>query len=397
MQPSSPGNRQRAASNQNLKTVLALGFGGSVILHLGLIAGITYWWQPSAEIDEPIEITLVEPVDVEPVPPSPPPIKLKPIPTPISTPVKPISKPIPIAIKPPKPIAAKPTPKSSPIPAKPIAKPTPKSSPIPAKLITKPLSTPIVNPTFPPENPRPIAPPKARRPFKSATFPRKSFTNNSKPPSQTDSSPIPAKSTPSPSLPTTTSHRTPPLTQKTKDNQPPNYPSRTGKNPSEDSNPNDRQGEPPSRDRAVRSLSPGNGDRFNRSNSGEGEGGKQGNQNTSDSGSGKDEGDRSGNSPPSNHPQQGTTSQPSSGGGGLECIQYCQIPKLQDLQDRDGGKDRLRIRIVVDANGLVQEGSIAKSSGNPQIDEIVLKGIKQMQFKPTGKVIKGLIKANILL
>jgi TonB family protein len=83
--------------------------------------------------------------------------------------------------------------------------------------------------------------------------------------------------------------------------------------------------------------------------------------------------------------------------GGLQCIQHCEIPKLRDLQDRDGGKDRLRIRIVIDPNGLVVAATISKSSDNPQIDAVVLEGIKQMQFKPSGKTIKGIVKANILL
>lgn len=86
-----------------------------------------------------------------------------------------------------------------------------------------------------------------------------------------------------------------------------------------------------------------------------------------------------------------------SGTSGLQCVRNCQIARLQDLQDRDGGKDRLRIRIVIDANGVVSAAEIAKSSGNPEIDALVLDGIKQMQFNPSGKTIKGIIKANILL
>jgi TonB family protein len=82
---------------------------------------------------------------------------------------------------------------------------------------------------------------------------------------------------------------------------------------------------------------------------------------------------------------------------GLQCIKNCQIAKLQDLQDSDGGKDRLRIRVSIDANGIVTAAEIAKSSGNPQIDRTVLEGIAQMQFQPSGKPIKGIIRANIFL
>jgi TonB family protein len=94
-----------------------------------------------------------------------------------------------------------------------------------------------------------------------------------------------------------------------------------------------------------------------------------------------------------------TASNSSSGtsGTGLQCIKNCQIARLQDLQDSDGGKDRLRIRVSIDANGVVTAAEIAKSSGNPQIDRTVLEGISQMQFQPSGKPIKGIIRANIFL
>ncbi len=85
------------------------------------------------------------------------------------------------------------------------------------------------------------------------------------------------------------------------------------------------------------------------------------------------------------------------GNAGLQCIKNCQIAKLQDLQDSDGGKDRLRIRVTIDANGIVTAAEIAKSSGNPQIDKTILEGIEQMQFQPSGKPIKGIIRANIFL
>jgi TonB family protein len=73
------------------------------------------------------------------------------------------------------------------------------------------------------------------------------------------------------------------------------------------------------------------------------------------------------------------------------------VPKLRDLQDTDGGKDRLRIKIIIDLNGLVLDASISKTSGNPQIDAAAIEGIRQMQFAPYGKEIKGIVKANILI
>jgi TonB family protein len=94
----------------------------------------------------------------------------------------------------------------------------------------------------------------------------------------------------------------------------------------------------------------------------------------------------------SNNPNTG-----SAGNSRLQCIKNCQIAKLQDLQDSDGGKDRLRIRVTIDANGMVTAAEIAKSSGNPHIDKTVLEGIEHMQFQPSGKPIKGIIRANIFL
>jgi TonB family protein len=50
----------------------------------------------------------------------------------------------------------------------------------------------------------------------------------------------------------------------------------------------------------------------------------------------------------------------------------------------------------IDVNGVLLSAEIAKSSGNLQIDSVVLDGVKQMSFNPTGKIIKAIIKANIL-
>ncbi|WP_310426606.1 TonB family protein [Chamaesiphon sp. VAR_48_metabat_135_sub] len=82
---------------------------------------------------------------------------------------------------------------------------------------------------------------------------------------------------------------------------------------------------------------------------------------------------------------------------GLQCIKRCDISGLTDLEDRDGGKDKLRIKIAVDPNGNVTRASIAKSSGNSTIDRVVINGVKQMQFSPPGKIVERVVKANILL
>jgi TonB family protein len=82
---------------------------------------------------------------------------------------------------------------------------------------------------------------------------------------------------------------------------------------------------------------------------------------------------------------------------GLQCINRCEISGLTDLEDRDGGKDKLRIKIAIDPRGNVTSASIAKSSGNSTIDRVVINGVKQMQFSPPGKIVERVVKANILL
>jgi TonB family protein len=82
---------------------------------------------------------------------------------------------------------------------------------------------------------------------------------------------------------------------------------------------------------------------------------------------------------------------------GLQCINRCEISGLVDLEDRDGGKDKLRIKIAINPQGNVTSASIAKSSGNSKIDRVTIDGVKQMQFSPPGKVVERVVKANILL
>jgi TonB family protein len=407
MQPSDISDRQRTFSNQNLGTILAIGFGGSVLLHLGLIAGITHWWKSPAVIDEPLEITLVEPVANEEIPPAPAPIKLPPQPVSIPKPIalKPIPIPtipqsIPLAVKPtpifvkpkPKPIAIKSTPK--PIPPTPASKP----NQITPKPISNPVPQPIVNPPFPADKFLPIDTPSAPTAFKPPT--------NSNQPPKKNSAPISVKSTlveppskkiepstfnPTPNIPTTRSNLSPPLTQTSRDPTAPKDLPKVGKNLSAGGNNGDTLAEKDrSEDRLTGGILPGNRDRSDKSSSSD----SQQSNSIPKSGASSDPAPKTSGDQSSS---PATASNSSAGNGRLECVQNCQIPKLQDLQDSDGGKDRLRIRIVIDKNGSVFSAEIAKSSGNRQIDSVVLDGIKQMKFNPMGKIIKGTIKANILL
>ncbi|NJR32462.1 MAG: hypothetical protein HC778_06045 [Chamaesiphon sp. CSU_1_12] len=90
----------RQNADKNLLTILLAGVGGSIALHVVAIAGVTQLWQPTAAIDEPMEITMVD-TDPEPPPAKPAP---KPKPLPI---VKAEPKPVPIVKTPAK---AEPTP-----------------------------------------------------------------------------------------------------------------------------------------------------------------------------------------------------------------------------------------------------------------------------------------------
>ncbi|AFY93358.1 energy transducer TonB family protein [Chamaesiphon minutus] len=113
-----------------------------------------------------------------------------------------------------------------------------------------------------------------------------------------------------------------------------------------------------------------------------------------------------GNSWRATRAEPGAGLKPNSGNGsgdaggkafGLQCINRCEISGLTDLEDRDGGKDKLRIKIAIDPQGNVTSASIVKSSGNSTIDRVTIDGVKQMQFSPPGKVLERVVKANILL
>jgi TonB family protein len=450
--------------------MLTFGFGSSVILHLGLIAGITHWWQPQVNPDEPLEITLVAPVEIDEIAPSPSvkpiasptpapkPVKIEPIP--ISTPVKSSPKSIPIAIKPvpkslsqpltPKitaqlrsPVAIAPPPKSKPIatksapkplPSTPVAKPISSPSfnlPIPVEkprsiaakpdsLLAKPPSTPSPKLSFnspvPVETPQQIAakptpvvnspvPPATPRSIEDPPVPTKPkpptdlspLTEPDKPTSPQVATPPTQPSTPT--VPVVAPNPSPLLTQKsTERNQTNGQPAPT-KTAIAGGNNNAVKSDRSGRDRSTGSILPNNREQLDRSNSGRSnspaKGLLQGNNPIPSTGTDRNGSKFGSNIPTGNDANPGSTNSPSSAGG-LQCIKNCQIAKLQDLQDSDGGKDRLRIRIVVDLNGMVTAAEIVKSSGDRQIDSVVLTGIEQMQFKPSGKVIKGTVKANIL-
>jgi TonB family protein len=415
MQHSDLGTKTRSMRDRQLPLILVAGLGASIVLHVGAIVGISQWWQsPPPQTDEPIEVTLVDPDPITPtptksVPPTRPqkqnlvkPSLDRPTQIPIKLPATAISTPV----------AAKPfltrtqSPTKPPIRAKISKSPTPKpvivKKPKPAKpaIIPKssdrsqPLISPKIAATPPPFDlpvpTEPTSPPVTPQPILS---PQPSQTRREKP----IASPLPQTSPPNP-LPADKVIKTPqtakPATPRVVRVSPSAVPTATsaptaGGTSSSSSAENYRS--------PGTSQNPGSSGGIltnsNRSSGNETSGSGSGIGNSS--GKGGSNGNGSGNFAPD--PPTGNTSTASAGAGKLECIRNCEVPKLKDLLDTDGGKDRLRIRIAIDANGIVTDAQIAKSSGNPQIDTAALEGIKQMQFVPSGKQISGIIRANILI
>lgn len=465
-------------SRYPLRSILVFGFGMSILLHLGLMWGILRWWQPAAIEEEPIEITIVEPVEIAPVKSTSPTTEIaaKPsdkLPSPvISTPITTaISPAIPKRSSNPKTLKSPPkqidsklksTPNSigtqsspqskslaransgKPIlttktigrgspPTKPKAQPSrmlSKALPFPSNLSAAPIEDRISSPptrSFSlPISPKPKSKAKSNQPTRSARS-ESAQASESKPvpanplpsstppaaertiepiqPTPTTSTPlllktpVPIATTPNP-LPT----RSSPLPRSANNfPQPQDLPRSTknlpiGSTNDRQVNPNPAGGGVLPKQGGTNSVNSGS---LSSSNPGDLAGTKNGLP-TGDlagiNGTGSDRG-KTGGTSTENGTGTGTSNGNGMGNGssGLQCIKNCQIAELQDLQDSDGGKDRLRIRVSIDANGIVTAAEIVKSSGNPQIDRTVRSGIEQMQFQPSGKQIKGIIRANIFL
>ncbi len=422
---------RKARVNRKLSKILTVGLSGSILLHCGLIAGAVYWWRPIIDVEEPMAITLVEPVDITVNPPARSAV-VKPIVKqnhqPKVIPSKPIARPIiakisskKVSIQPP----AIPRSKPQSIDIKLIPKPQPKSNgkssslskflvtePTPKKTtaaIPTPIPTPIFNPPLPAvqksknlKSAPAIDPPPVTTPIDRSRQPPRSISSS--PPikrSETNSiEPIRAK-------PHSIENRQP------QSNLAPN-PIDTSANPqsqpvASEPNPIDRSNHSSmGRHRKITNnlpidnqptgVTPSQTERVNNSTNLP--------DNSRQNGSNIQRGGGSNPAPNIDNRERGNPApntaqvdpqKSNSGSTKLACIKYCEIPKLKDLQDTDGGKDRLQIRIVVDANGAILDASIVKSSGNTQIDSVVLEGIQKMQLSPPGKEIRGIVRANILI
>jgi TonB family protein len=437
----------RRNADKNLLTILLAGVGGSLAFHIAAIAGVAHWWKPIAAIDEPMEITMVDTAPGP--PPAKPAPKLKPLPI-----VKAESKPVPIVKVPtksePKTIPAKPVPIvktaasldnfADRTPTKPVSKPVPKE--------IAPQPTPVIPPAFPeklfkspqPEAKTPVAPKQKVAPQpkqqKIVTEPQPETPigeNQSGLASNSPNRQLAARSTdtPVPSQEQDFGQVAPSkINAPTEDISPnnnnqsgltgnlANSSKLTGKLVGNNANSptEDNFGEV-----APSKIKTPTTDEFAGSNNNQSglankpTGGSKlgtrlaGNTPSSNNASdGEPSGVAPGNSWRSARAEPGAGLKPnpdnsggddtgSSGVAGLECINRCEISGLTDLEDRDSGKDKLRIRIAIDPRGNVTRASIAKSSGNSTIDRIVINGVKQMQFRPPGKIVERVVKANILL
>ncbi len=186
MSAQSFGTTHRSTSDRILRRTLAIGLGGSALLHTAAIAGASYFYQ--GKIDD-LEITEIERVEIEP--------------DPVAKPVAPVAKPRPI----PEPKLFKPTTTAAiPTPI-PVEIPKPKPIPIPPQVVkitkaapVQPQTPPLANFTTPapsPRKPATVIPPKSSLP---PSFPNKLFSDPQPKPARTEiaARKIPPKQDPQP-------------------------------------------------------------------------------------------------------------------------------------------------------------------------------------------------------
>ena len=80
----------------------------------------------------------------------------------------------------------------------------------------------------------------------------------------------------------------------------------------------------------------------------------------------------------------------------IQCLRNCEIRYPENLEASDTGKDKILVKITIDANGLVINAEIDRSSGNHQLDLFALEKIKQMQLTAMGESKTFRIKINTL-
>ncbi len=451
MQQLSFSATSRRNADKNLLTVLLVGIGGSLAFHIAAITGVANFWKPVAAIEEPMEITMVD-VDTE-----KPSVK----PAPKTTPVVPIIKTPPkveLKTEPAKPVPivkvpAKLEPKPAPIvktaaslnnpvdrtPAKPLPKPNfapqPKALAPPAfrDELFKAVQPPTKAPVTPEQKVAKSSPPILPQPEQPKTTP----DSLPEPPSRKNQSGL-ANNSPNRKLAAPSTAATPTPIQNedlggitpSKVDSPvaetaPNANNQSGltSNPANNSKlagrldrnnsnattddnfkevvpskiktpTNEDLAKSNSRNQSSLASKPSSNSKLKSRSVGNSSEGRAPSSDSDPSGITPGSGSREARVEPGTGRNDGTSS---GGKFGLQCINRCEISGLTDLEDRDGGKDKLRIKIAINPNGNVTSASIAKSSGNSTIDRVVIDGVKQMEFSPPGKVVERVVKANILL
>jgi TonB family protein len=436
---------QRSIANKSLARTLLFGLGGSLLCHTVAIAGITYFAQNA---EDSIEIIAIDRVEVDPeLIASPLSKPITPIAEPVASAVKPISVPKPKAVKPmvlaspsPKPVVVIPQPKAvSPAPVIKITK-----AKVPVKLPTAPLDRVIspqpdlaAKPPIPvkdilPKIDRSQPPPFTPNLFKETnnqpalgnTPPtstrstakinqkvEKNSNNNRSTPKQPDRQSKLARS--SPRLPINNNQPSPANPNNNSQNKSPQDLGKLPDNPTGDNLPIGDSGSGGSGNSSQTAPSnPGSSaDSNNQTGTGKGNGQGEsgGNVRATDNRQyGSPEGtigstgnsDKSSNS--SSNKELGTSPPGNVAAGGnrklsIQCLNNCEIKYPNQIEDADTGKDKILVRVTIDAAGSPTNVEIARSSGNPKLDSFTLTGVQQMQFTSMGKPLTFKIKVSTLV
>jgi TonB family protein len=474
------GAQQRSLGDRQLRMILPIGLGCSVLFHTAAIAGITYLAQNQA--DENLDVVTIERVTLDPEPkptptPTPPVIKATPKPKEVKV-AKPLPQPKPPEVK-----ITKTPPKIEPKVVK-VAQPKPIPSAVPVVKIAKssaPAPDPVAPtpfPDFPIEQPQPqkVAPKAVvKQPQKTvrktapdptpvdpnqtalATQPRRSGVVS--PPdlndrSEPDDDPTPTIPATTPKLakstdptPTTTNQTNIATTNRSTRSFDSYDPTATNPTPEADfdtgvpgnskriATNNDvapassnQSGLSARRNQGKGSMSfdaasnndntattdditggaPGNNKRIASSTSGSngavsaanstGLGSKNrgngssiaknfGSGGTGDGGIGGDDidGGKPGNIATGSNRQLT-----------IQCLRNCDIRYPETLQDSETGKEKILVKVSIDASGGVTNAEIARSSGNKTLDRATVDGIKQMQLTPMGKPLTFRVKVSTL-
>ena len=81
----------------------------------------------------------------------------------------------------------------------------------------------------------------------------------------------------------------------------------------------------------------------------------------------------------------------------IQCLRNCEIRYSEDLESSDTGKDKILVKVTIDANGMITNAEIDRSSGNQKLDRATLAGVKQMQFAGVGRALTFRTKVNVLI